>query len=330
MIGYYVHHVGRGHLHRATALSAALDRPVTGLSSLPRPAGWDGEWIELERDDATGPGSDPTAHGALHWVPEGDPGLLSRMAAVSQWCEKARPDLLVSDVSVEVALLARLHGVRVLSVVLPGDRGDAAHRLGFDASAALVSFWPGIAAGMATGIDEATAHRWHRVGAMSRYPVNATTPAPGERRVVVLNGGGGEGIDPALLDAAREATPDWTWQVLGPGGEWVADPYPVLLGADVVVTHAGQNALAEVASARRPAIVVPDERPHAEQRTTGRVLAAGPWPVLVEDRFGPDGWSERLAAAAALDGEAWASWCDGGAARRFAEVVDGLIAEAPR
>lgn len=328
MIGYYVHHVGRGHLHRATALAASLGAPVTGLSSLPRPDGWAGDWVELDRDDTAGPGDDPTANGWLHWVPERDAGLMGRMAEISAWCAKARPDLLISDVSVEVALLARLHGVPVLSVVLPGDRSDRAHRLGFAASRALVSFWPESADGMVRGIDDETAGRWHRVGAMSRYRVGSPATGTG-RRVVVLNGGGGDGFDPDLVDAARAETPDWQWQVLGPGS-WVADPFPVLLAADVVVTHAGQNALAEVASARRPAIVVPGDRPHAEQRTTASVLARGPWPVVVEDSFPPSGWRDRLATAAGRDGAAWESWCDGRAADRFADVVDGIVAETRR
>lgn len=328
MIGYYVHHVGRGHLHRATALAASLGRPVTGLSSLSRPDGWTGDWIELDRDDGTGPGADPTADGWLHWVPQGDPGLLNRMAEISAWCAKARPELLISDVSVEVALLARLHGVPVVSVVLPGDRSDRAHQLGFAASNALVSFWPGTAGGMATGIDESTERRWHRVGAMSRYPVGAAAAGAG-RRVVVLNGGGDDGFEPAVIDAARTETPDWDWQVLG-SDSWVADPFPVLLAADVVVTRAGQNSLAEVASARRPAIVVPGDRPHDEQRTTAKVLADGPWPVMVESSLPTSGWSERLDAAAALDGAQWESWCDGRAASRFAAVVDEVVRESRR
>ena len=46
MIGYYVHHHGSGHLHRMCSVSAELARlghPVTALSSLPPPPGWDGE-----------------------------------------------------------------------------------------------------------------------------------------------------------------------------------------------------------------------------------------------------------------------------------------------
>ena len=55
MIGYYVHHVGRGHVHRAQALSEVLRRrghAVTGLSSLERLAGWRCDWHVLPRDDS--------------------------------------------------------------------------------------------------------------------------------------------------------------------------------------------------------------------------------------------------------------------------------------
>ena len=46
MIGYYVHHQGRGHLSRLQAVAAHLHTPVVGLSSLPKPAGWHGEWVQ--------------------------------------------------------------------------------------------------------------------------------------------------------------------------------------------------------------------------------------------------------------------------------------------
>ncbi|MTB89089.1 hypothetical protein H9L21_11035 [Aeromicrobium senzhongii] len=320
MIGYYVHHVGSGHLHRATALAAALDVPVTGLSSLPRPAAWTGDWIELDRDDLTARTAGDTAEGFLHWAPFGEPGLRSRMAAVSSWIGAAAPDLVVSDVSVEIALLARLHGVPVISVVLPGDRSDRAHQLGYAASTELVSFWPPSAEGMAIGAGE----RLRPLGALSRFTAPDEVPqrSSSSRRVVVLNGRGGGGPTAAQLDEARRQTPGWQWEILGGSdGPWLADPFPSIRDADVVLTHAGQNAIAEVAAARRPAIVVPGARPHDEQRTTAGVLASGPWPVVVEREFPSTGWAERLDRAVGLDGRDWAPWCDGRAAERFAEVV---------
>lgn len=326
-VGYYVHHVGRGHLHRATSIAAELARAgveVTGLSTLPRPTSWPGPWVDLVPDDD---GVDAerdavTAGGRLHWVPRNHAGLRDRMAAVSAWIAATSPRALVVDVSVEACLLARLHGVPVVSAVLPGVRDDGPHLLGADVADALLAFWPEEATALGMVAPAALAGRVTAVGGLARYAVAQPGPRrPGPLRVTYLAGSGGHELDPALLDAARAQTPDWEWTVLGGTAPWVDDPHATIAEADVVVTHAGQNALAEVAALRRPAVVIPQDRPHAEQRTTAGVLDAGPWPAIARSSFPATGWAELLEQARALDGSAWAGWCDGGAAARAAEVV---------
>jgi hypothetical protein len=324
VIGYYVHHVGSGHLHRARAVAAVSRSAVTGLSSLPRPDGWSGEWVGLARDDEDLTPEDVTAGGRLHWVPRQSPGLRDRMATIAEWLARARPDVVVSDVSVEVALLARLHGVPVVSLVLPGDRTDPAHLLGYGISDALVACWPEGLDGLTPGLPEELRARLTCVGGLSRFPVSDASPTGNGGRVVVLLGRGGGHPSPQALEAARAQTPDWHWTVLGPGHGWSEDVAGALAAADAVVTQAGENALAEVAACRRPAIVVPADRPHGEQRTTARVLAEGSWPVVVEDEFPLSGWAERLSAARRLDGARWAGWCDGKAADRIVDVLDGV------
>ena len=303
MIGYYVHHVGRGHLHRAGALAVRLERvgeQVTGLSSLVRPADWPGEWIRLPRDDdcSAAEARDATARGRLHWAPLGDAGTRARMAAVSSWLDAARPDLVVVDVSIELILLARLHGVATMAVVLPGRRDDPAHTLGFEVADALVSFWPATVAGMVRGLPADVLTRLVPVGAMSRHAIRsgprrppdgvAETTAAGadvRRSVVVLLGTGGHTVSADDLQRARASTPGWEWTVLdGTANTWVSDPSAVLAAADVVVTHAGQNAVAETAAARRPAVIIPQPRPHDEQEVTGSVLRSG-WPAIVCSRL---------------------------------------------
>ncbi|WP_193612718.1 glycosyltransferase [Nocardioides lijunqiniae] len=326
MIGYYVHHHGHGHRHRALALARALGRPVVGLSSAPAPRGWPGQWVQLPRDDEGGPPHDETAHGRLHWVPAGDRGLARRSAVVSQWIAEAAPDAMVVDVSVEMTLLARLHGVRVVGVVPPGRRDDAAHLLGFDVSEMLVGMWPASVVGMLPGVPDRVRERVVPVGALSRHPVAAEQPrAPGPRRVTFLAGSGGPRLPEALLASARRQTPDWEWTVLGGPGTsgWSDDPQRAIEQADVVVTHAGQNALAEVAAARRPAVVVPQDRPFDEQRTSGTVLSEG-WPAVVLPELPTEGWSALLERASSLDGRGWQRWCDGRAAERFAGVVEDV------
>ena len=93
MIGYYVHHEGSGHLHRAVTVAPHLPGPVTGISSLPRPDAWTGPWLQLARDDAASSyaEADVSAAGRLHWVPTGDQGLRKRMAAIAAWIERHAP-----------------------------------------------------------------------------------------------------------------------------------------------------------------------------------------------------------------------------------------------
>lgn len=324
MIGYYVHHHGRGHLHRAAAVAAAVDTAVVGLSSLPRPAGWAGPWIELSRDDEGPTPVDASAHGRLHWAPERDRGLAARMAQVSAWIAEVDPALMVVDVSVEVATLARLHGVPVVTTILPGDRSDAPHDLVHGIARRIVAAWPDDVVGLCPTLD-AHADRVTRIGGMSRYDGRAIEPRDpvGSRRVLVLAGAGDADGDTWDLTAARAQTPGWTWDVLGPGTGWVDDPWDLLCRADVVVTHAGQNAVAEVAAARRPAIVVPRPRPFGEQDFMAAALAAdGRFPVTVFPTGLPrTGWAGLLDRTAAMDGAPWAAWNDGQGARRFAGVV---------
>ena len=331
MIGYYVHHVGRGHLNRACQLAAELasrGESVTGLSSLPRPEGWIGDWEHLPRDDEPAVVGAPDARGRLHWAPLDHAGLRGRMAQISRWIERAAPAVLVCDVSVEVELLARVHGVRVVGVVLPGTRDDPAHLLGFDIADLLVGFWPPAAHGMLRGAPYEVKERVHAIGALSRFALtDAERPDPGN--AVLLLGSGGHAMSPADVATMRRQTPGWRWTLLiGGGGSCRDDPWPLIRSAEVVVTHAGQNALAEVATARRPAVVLPQERPHDEQRVTASVLRDGDWPALVRDTWPTQGWAELLDQASSLNGEGWADWCDGRAAQRFADLLLDLVRQS--
>jgi len=206
--------------------------------------------------------------------------------------------------------------------VLPGRRADPAHLLGFGVSSVLLAAWPEAARDMLPGLPSSVAGRVRPVGAISRFGVPAPTRRrPGPARVTVLLGRGGGAPSPEILDAAQRQSPSWAWTILGGEHGWLTDPLPALLDADVVVCQAGQNSIAEVAAVRRPAVLVPADRPHDEQRVTGRALAAGPWPVVVEDEFPRTGWGERLDAVRRLDGTSWSGWCDGRGAERAAQVL---------
>ncbi len=333
MIAFYVHHHGSGHLHRAGAIARVLGEEVLGLSSLPPPADWPGRWTVLP-DDADGVDrrhDDVTAGSTLHWAPRHHAGLLDRMARISSVLRDEEVRLLVCDVSVEVALLARLHGVPVVVVAQPGRRTDRAHRSAYDLAEAIVAPWP---RRPAPDWPEAWLAKTVHVGALSRFDHREVTPAPAERKVLVLWGTGGLAVSPDQLHAAAAATPRWRWNVAGPvrsgdaGADqanlrrhgWVADPWPLLNDAGVVITHAGQNALAEVAAARRAAIVIPQSRPFDEQRATAAALIRARLGVVVPSWPEPSRWRALLDRARTRGGD-WAKWSSGDGAARAAAVL---------
>jgi hypothetical protein len=144
MIAYYVHHQGSGHRQRAVAVAANLRPPVLGLSSGAPPDGWPGVWVRLP-DDADGVDvatADVTAGSTFHWLPRRHEGLRRRMGRISSILAGEDVRLLVCDVSVEVSVLARLHGVPVVVMAQPGERTDRPHALAYDLADRLIAPWP--------------------------------------------------------------------------------------------------------------------------------------------------------------------------------------------
>jgi UDP-N-acetylglucosamine:LPS N-acetylglucosamine transferase len=312
-VGYYVHHRGAGHLHRALAIANALGSSVTILSSLPRDDRWTGEWIELPLDHADDP-RDARASGALHWVPLRSDGLRERSAAISAWIERERPRAIVVDVSVEVALLARLHGVPVVTVAQPGDRTDSPHTLGYRISSAVIAPWPSDIRPLRVETDVEA--RIEAIGAISRLAPSITRNPRTELQVGVLAGYGGRGesaLDAVVREAAA-ALPDYHWVRPETAGGVEA----MLATSGIVFAHCGQNSVAEIAAARVPAVLVPENRPHDEQRSLARALAGSTYPALI-GQLGDD-WAAVVATAP--DGSAWENWCDGHAAERAAAIIE--------
>ncbi|WP_202464365.1 MULTISPECIES: glycosyltransferase [unclassified Streptomyces] len=241
------------------------------------------------------------------------------------------PALVVSDVSVEVALLARLLGTPTAVVAMRGERTDTPHRTAYDLAELLLAPWP------STLPEPGWPGHWRtktvHTGAFSRFdgrsPAPAVKPTDGLRRVLLLMGSGGRDISAAEVTEARAASPGWRWATLGgPDGRWSADPWPDLCAADVVVTHAGQNALAECAAARRPAVVVPQDRPFGEQAATGRALTRGRLAVVTPRWPEAGDWAALLEQAHAHGGDRWSHWAPGdGATQAARALADAASAE---
>ncbi|WP_234807565.1 glycosyltransferase [Mycolicibacterium bacteremicum] len=298
------------------SITERMTRPVTVLTSrpVPEPNPFT-DVIALPRDDDAETVHEPTAHGALHWAPHFDIGYTARMAAIADWVRDARPEVMVVDVSVEVATFVRLLGTPVVVVALPGTRTDAPHELVHTLADRIIAGWP----------RELREPEWLRphdhktvyVGGISRFD-GRPAPSPGATgNVVVLSGAGG--ADEVAVSGAGSA--EWTW-LGGRRGQWTADPWPQLADAEVVITHAGQNSIADVAAARRPAIVIPQRRPYDEQRTTATVLDAHGLAVVAPDWPAEDRWPALLRRARDIDTDRWRRWRVRGAADRAATAIE--------
>jgi len=325
MIGYYIHHHGRGHLNRAIAVCARMSQPVTALTSLDVPGPHPfAETLTLPRDDVGALVTHPTAGGALHWVPHHDDGLSARMALIARWIELTRPAAVVVDVSVEVALFVRLMGVPVVVMAVPGDRTDAPHGFLHRLADHVVAAWPRELYEPSWLYEHADKTSY--VGGISRFagrePSDPGTRTPAGT-VLVLGGAGGSDVDQADVDACAAEHPDIDWRTLGlAGGPAVRDPWPDICAVDVVVTHAGQGCIADVAAAQRPAIVLAQPRPFGEQAATAGALCRHRLAVVIRHWPEVSAWPKLIAQARASDPARWAAWQTADAAQRAAHAIE--------
>lgn len=331
-IGWYVHHHGRGHLTRLLAVAPHVDAEIACFSSLAEPPGLPANcsWTMLDRDDdplprVVGGGdgrdpatADPTAGGMLHWAPLRHPGHRARLAAIVAALAATPVDAFVVDVSAEVALLVRVLGVPPVLVTQPGVRDDPAHRLAFRAATAIVAPWPGDL--MRPRHLAPFADRTVFTGGISRFAGRPVGHGRGDSRdVLVLSGGGGASATRADVARAASAT-GRTWRSLG-GDAWTPDPWDDLTRADLVVSWAGQNAIADLAAAGTRAVVVPQPRPFGEQRATARALDRAGLAVTSPRWPDPGRWPALLERAALLRPD-WSRWNVDGAAERAARAIE--------
>lgn len=246
------------------------------------------------------------------------------MRSIAEWVATARPEAVVVDVSVEVAAFLRLLGVPVVVVAMPGDRTDPPHDLVYRLADHIIAAWP-------RELYEPAWLRRHSpkttyVGGISRFDGRArTSPTDGE--ILILNGAGGSTLDMTFVNTLATAHPRFRWSSLGvAGGPWTDDPWPALCSADVVVSSAGQSSVADIATARRPAIVVAAQRPFAEQHALARALADADlalvrfdWPALAD-------WPALVDRARSCDPQRWQRWQTNGAAARAATVIESVAA----
>ena len=328
-VGYYVHHHGSGHGMRALAIARHLNCDVTLIGSRlpegPYPANVKG--LLLPGD--TAPGMHVESFPALHYAPLAVDGLRERMGLLADWMRNAWPCLLVVDVSVEVALLARLFGVPCVYMRQHGERTDTAHLQAYASASRLLAPYP--AAMECSQMPDWVSSKTDHCGWVSRYSGHGRAHMEAEQgSVLVITGQGGTAFTVDSLVAIADCCPQYRFRVAGPLPSsdlslpvnltllgQLADPLPELLRAEIVVGSAGDNVVAEVAHLGGRLIAIAEQRPFDEQRLQAMQLerlgvalgvdgvpAAQDWPALLERARhlpGPSAWQALLNDQAAQD-----------------------------
>lgn len=263
------------------------------------------------------------------------------------WFAVDRPDLLVIDGGPDVAAAARAVGIATVNIRRPGVASRACGPVLEPLGAGELAPYPGV-------LEPGGGPRWSRertvhAGLLSRFAGRRphrragrrALSIPAEARVVtVLCGrdGLGGGAD---LAAAAAATPSWTWITVGRCGSpstglpsnlhrlgWRDDPWPALEAADVVVGSGALSVAAEVASARRPFIVVP--RPDREDDVVhGRLLAEIGAATTLPSWPEAEAWERLLGAAAGGDPGPLADLDDGRGPARAADWLTAWATSPP-
>lgn len=302
-IGYFVHHQGRGHAERAAAIVNALpaDRPVTifsarddifpplaahvSITKIP-------SLFEQPADAAPAMAAARTPE-TMHCAPLGWSSVTRAVASITRWFDEASPALFVTDVSAELAQLARIASVPCVTVLQHGERGDPGHLAAYAGAIGILA--PYHVALEQDGRPDWMLEKTHHapgvgVEAASIMQTEARQRlaiSPDQRVVLVVAGGGGNGLPATPITLGAREDPDALWLTIGkvehewhatPPGNlrhlgWVDDPELYIAAADLVISSAGNTTVHMIAAAGRPWIVVPEWRYFDEQLYKARALA---------------------------------------------------------
>lgn len=357
-IGYFVHHQGRGHAERAAAIVNALpsEQPVTLFCARDNIFPALASHVEIvtipSLFEPTVPA--PTGMGdvrtppSLHCAPLGWEGITRAVSIIARWFDEAQPALFITDVSAELAQLARIASVPCVTVLQHGDRADAGHMAAYESAIGILAPYARILE--QPGRPEWMLRRTHHAGGLG---VDTATPTRADARallglaqeadiVLVLGGGGGDGLPVPPLTLGARGEPDSLWFTIGSVAHawhetappnlvhrgWVDNPADWIAAADRIVSSAGNTTVHMIAAAGRPWIVIPEWRYFDEQHwkavmleAAGAAVKCDRWPASV------DGWRTAWDRTTTLDPSRQALLVEPGAARGVADWIDGLIGQ---
>lgn len=319
-LGYYAHHHGSGHCRQIDKLAALLPaearQQLTVFTSVTSDtytfaAIDEGRIVRLPAEDEraddvlAGRAGQYWQPASLHYSPVGNSDIQQRSHKILDTIHQRHIDLMVVDVSVEVAMLCRAASVPYLYVRLPGIRDDEPHLNAFAGALALLAPYPRTLESAMTpdwlakktlyldfiNTEQRNAQNYQDFikdliqlttdeEALSSMLEGKNTPAI----VTVIKGYGGHQAIDAKLPELRQLLPHAFIISLGPIDDDkrhyvdiaadVNDVTPFIEHSNYLLMACGLNAVAQAYDYATPLVVLPDDRPHQEQEVMAEVLIA--------------------------------------------------------
>jgi uncharacterized protein (TIGR00661 family) len=309
-IAFYVHHHGSGHIMRCLAIAKHLKNcSVTFLGSdLEKyahliPANIRCIYLPMDTNpDTNFNTTDNNQVAGLHYAPLNTQGQRERVSQLTLFFKESHPLLLIVDVSVEVAMLARLSGIPYIYIRQHGNRQDIAHEIAYRNAEAIIAPYD---AKLEVNNENWLIEKTFFSGNFSRFTNTFIKPSKVYNNVVtVMIGAGGSSIDSDFIEHLSDTCLNWKFNVIGnlnssgmiPYAENVTllkrvdDVSEVISSSAVIIGNTGHNTVMEIATAGKPFITIPEERPFEEQAVKAKALEqldlatiVKPWDLFTAD-----------------------------------------------
>ena len=321
-LGYYAHHHGSGHCRQIDKLAALLPtearQQLTVFTSVTSDAYMfaaidEAQVVRLPAEDEraddvlAGRAGQYWQPASLHYSPVGNSDIQQRSHKILDTIYQRRIDLMIIDVSVEVAMLCRAASVPYLYVRLPGLRDDEPHLNAFAGALALLAPYPRTLESTKTPewISQKTLyldfintqqrdaqtyqdfikHLMQLITDKKALSLMLNDKDKDTPTIVsVIKGYGGHQAIDAKLPELRQLLPHAFIISLGPIDEDkrhyvdiavdVSDVTPFIEHSDYLLMACGLNAVAQAYDYATPLVVLPDDRPHQEQEVMAEALIA--------------------------------------------------------
>lgn len=292
MIGYYAHSHGNGHCNYARLFASV--RPKYSIILTDRKYNFKSlNHIPLVNEHCTGDEWDRTEYkepGYLHYAPIGLRNITERNIQILQTIKDHNIELMIIDVSVEVAALMRVSSIPYAYVRMMGNRNDSGHIQAYEGASFLLAYYPEV-------LEPKSTPQWIRektiyLGFVTDLEKPKSSSLPDIYAVLIM-GQGGHSISNSLLDHLSKTLGNKKLHVIGDCKKtdhsnliykgFVNNVSDYIQSSNIIIAACGSNLTSEILAQGKPFLILPQERPYEEQKVFAEALENAQMGIILKE-----------------------------------------------